>query len=290
MLLFLLLLTSMSLIAVVSSIFTRRSVRELSDRIVEQTLARVELRINGLLTQAMNQNAQERLLMQGQQLPMEDFKELGGFLAHSLEVQRDLSDLGFGLERNGDYVFAERLPDNTIRVREYVNGEAGGRVIRDWRWHGAERELLKEAPWDGYDPRQRPFYLRAVAAGTNAWTETYQFWHGNERGEIPGVTFASPLYDANGKLLGVLNSDFDLAALCRFLGEVRKGMAGYAFVVERRSDGALRLIAHPDPRRCRRPATKRTAWGICRTMRWRHMRSQCWLTRPAMHGCCRKAV
>jgi adenylate cyclase len=246
-LLLLILLSSMSLIAVVSSIFTRRSVRELSDRIVDQTLARVELRIDDLLARAMDQNAQERLLMAGRQLSMTDFKELGGFLAHSLDVQRDLSDLGFGLGQNGDYVFAERLLDDTVRVREYVNNDSGARVIRDWRWNGAQRELLQETPWDGYDPRKRPFYERAVAAGTNAWTETYQFWHRNEHGAIPGVTFASPLYDANGRLLGVLNADFDLAALCRFLGEVRKGMVGYAFVVERRGDGVLRLIAHPDP-------------------------------------------
>ncbi len=242
----LVLLTAMSLIAVVSSYFTRRSVEELADRIVAQTLGRVELRISALLDQAMNQNAQGKLLLEGRQLSQEDFKLLGGFFAHSLEVLGDLSDLGFGRQTNGDYVFAERLPDGNVRVREYLVDESGARVIRDWRWRGAERELLKVAPWDGYDPRKRPFYQRAVAAGASAWTETYQFWHANERGPIPGVTFATPLLDHEGKLAGVLNSDFDLAALCRFLAEARQGMAGYAFVVERRLDGSFRLIAHPD--------------------------------------------
>jgi len=245
-LLILVLLAAMSLIATVESYFTRRSVQELSNRIVQQTLARVDLRISALLDQAMNQNAQGKLLLEGKQLSSDDFKSLGGFFAHSLTVLRELSYLGFGLDRNGDYVFAERLPDDSIRVREYVVDESGQRVIRDWRWRGADRELLKVAPWDGYDPRQRPFYQRAQVARTNAWTETYSFWKGNERGAFPGVTFVTPFYETTGKLIGVLNSDFDLTTLCRFLAEQRTDVPGYAFVVERRQDSSLRLIAHPD--------------------------------------------
>jgi adenylate cyclase len=245
-LLILVLLAAMSLIAVVQSYFTRRSVQELSDRIVQQTLARVELRIGALLDQAMNQNEQGKLLLEGEQLSAQDFKLLGGFFAHSLTVLSELSYLGFGLDHNGDYIFAERLPDDSVRVREYVLDETGQRVIRDWRWRGSERELLKVQPWDGYDPRQRPFYQRALAARTNAWTDTYAFWKGNERGSFPGVTFVTPFYDTAGKLVGVLNSDFDLTALCRFLAEQRVDVPGYAFVVERRQDGSLRLIAHPD--------------------------------------------
>jgi adenylate cyclase len=245
--LFLLLLSSMALIAVVSSVFTRVSIQELSNRIVQQTLARVELRIEELLQQAMTHNEQTRRLLEGQQLAVTDFKALGAFFAHSLEGLKDLTYLGFGLETNGDYVFAERLQDDSIRVREYVIGAAGQRVIQDWRWRGPVRELVKVTPWDGYDPRQRPFYQQAIIARTNAWTETYQFWRGSERGTVPGVTLATPFYGSDGKLVGVLNADFDLAALCKFLDAVRQGMAGYAFVVERRRDGGRKLIAHPDP-------------------------------------------
>jgi hypothetical protein len=52
------------------------------------------------------------------------------------------------------------------------------------------------------------------------------FWKGNERGAFPGVTFATPYLSAEGKFAGVLNSDFDLDALCKFLAEVRREMPG----------------------------------------------------------------
>src|SRR6185503_13979939 len=238
---------SMSLIAVISSFFTRQSVTDLSERIFKQTLARVELRIDALLAQAVNQNAQLRGLLEGGQLATDDFQQLSGYLAHSLEVFDELTYLGFGREDNGAYIFAERLPHGPVRVREYVLDESKQRVIRDWRWQGAARELLKTSPWDGYDPRLRPFYQQARAANTNVWTETYQFWRGSERGAVPGVTYAAPLHDHTGRLVGVVNADFDLAALCHFLDEVKQEIPGYAFVVERRADGSRRLIAHPDP-------------------------------------------
>ena len=243
-----LLLLSMALVMVVSSYFTRRNVHELSDRVVQQAVARVELRIRALLSQARIQNAQEQVLLNGQQLPLADTKVLGGFLAHSLQVLPEMFGLGLGLQQNGDYVFAERETNGLIRAKEYIVDKSGQRVIRHTRWNGSNCELLKIEPWDGYDPRQRPFYEAAVVARTNVWTETYQFWHGNERGAFPGVTYATPLYGANGKLLGVLNADFELDALCRFLEDLHAGLGGYVFVVERRHDRTLRLIAHPDPK------------------------------------------
>jgi hypothetical protein len=186
-------------------------------------------------------------LLDGQQLDGENFVQLGGYLAHSLEVFEELTYLGYGRETNGDYIYAERVPHGPVRVREYVADESGQRIIRDSRWQGARREVIQTLPWDGYDPRKRPFYQLAVASRTNVWTETYQFWQSNERGAVPGVTYATPRFNPDGRLLGVLNADFDLAALAHFLAEVKAEIPGYAFVVERRADGTRRLIAHPDP-------------------------------------------
>ena len=255
---------SLSLMAVISSWFTRRSVEDLSERIVQQTLARVELRIDALLAQAVNHNSQMLRLLDGRQIDSENFVQLGGYLAHSLEVFEELTYLGYGRETNGDYIFAERVPHGPVRVREYVADESGQRVIRDSRWQGARREIIQTLPWDGYDPRKRPFYQLAVQSRTNVWTETYQFWQSNERGAVPGVTYATPRFDADGRLLGVLNADFDLAALAHFLAEVKAEIPGYAFVVERRTDGARRLIAHPDPALLPQSATETNALAFAR--------------------------
>src|SRR5262249_33538706 len=84
--LLLFLLIGLSLIAIVYSYFTRKSVEELANRIVVQTLARVELRTNALLDAARRQNEQGKLLMEGGQLPTRDFKLLGGYLSHSLTI------------------------------------------------------------------------------------------------------------------------------------------------------------------------------------------------------------
>ena len=51
----------------------------------------------------------------------------------------------------------------------------------------------------GYDPRTRPFYTRAVAAGQPIWTPPYVFFGQ----EIPGITYAAPRWDPKKRRIGV---------------------------------------------------------------------------------------
>ncbi|HVC94859.1 MAG TPA: adenylate/guanylate cyclase domain-containing protein, partial [Pirellulales bacterium] len=64
---------------------------------------------------------------------------------------------------------------------------------------------------------------------------------------VPGVTYATPLYDGDYALQGVLSVDFNLEALCQFIKGLSIGRDGFAFIVERDSGGVYKVIAHPDP-------------------------------------------
>src|SRR5205823_2252965 len=62
----------------------------------------------------------------------------------------------------------------------------------------------------------------------------------------PGVSYATPISNADGSLRGVLGIGFNAYALCDFLKAVDEQVIGYAFLVEQRANGERRLIAHPD--------------------------------------------
>ncbi len=227
--------------------FQRRGILALVDEVADQTLGRVELRVEQMLGEALLLNRQAIRLM-GTDANVPGFIERwGDYFAKSLEAFEGITQVGLGLEATGEYVMARRMPGGGIEIRENVVEAGGGRVIRVWRWGGAGRERVGVEAWDGYDPRTRPYYGVARARGASGWTETYRFW--DRAGEAPrlGVSFATPWRASDGRLLGVLNGDFDLRELCRFLGELDAEMSGYPLIVEHRRERGPRLIAHPRP-------------------------------------------
>src|SRR5262249_16574495 len=91
------------------------------------------------------------------------------------------------------------------------------------------------------------WYVAAKTARQQTWSETYVFFGTEGFADVPGATCATPIYRADGSLVGVLGASFALSELCGYLQELRVGQNGYAFVVEFRADGSRQVIAHPNP-------------------------------------------
>ena len=106
------------------------------------------------------------------------------------------------------------------------------------RTDGFFSPMPKEDLPPGYDPRKRPWYQAAVAANGPILTEPYG---AAARSGSLTITSAAPMRDANGALLGVAGSDFDLGALARMINAVDTGGTGYAYLVSR----AGKILIHP---------------------------------------------
>ncbi|WP_419830578.1 methyl-accepting chemotaxis protein [Methylobacterium sp.] len=89
----------------------------------------------------------------------------------------------------------------------------------------------------GYDPRERPWYKDALAAGQAVLTEPYIDAGTN----AVTITAAGPVFGKNRAVLGVIGGDFDSAALTRMIAEVGAGGKSYAYLVSRGGT----VLAHP---------------------------------------------
>jgi diguanylate cyclase (GGDEF)-like protein len=93
---------------------------------------------------------------------------------------------------------------------------------------GLRTTLLKvERPI--FDARTRPWYKEAIAAKKAIWTNIYA-------GFSPGTVFiaaSQPLYDRNGKLVGVSGSDISLIGIQVFLSKNPVSPTGKTFLLER---------------------------------------------------------
>ena len=239
----------------------RQNAEDLSRRIVDQTLRRIERRTRTLLDTATGQGALGRATIEsgalsGPGLPGgEDFPAYSRYFASTLKVYPELSYFGYALEATGEYCVAERKADGAIEVREYALDDAGKMGVDFYAMKDDRRILVRDEDWDGYDPRKRPFYAPARQAGRQVWTDTYAFWDttattdSNETREIPGVSCVTPAFaEVEGKriLTGVIDADFDLYVLCDFFRDLHDEIPGLAFIIEHRSDDTYRVIAHPD--------------------------------------------
>ncbi|HKB03695.1 MAG TPA: SpoIIE family protein phosphatase [Gemmataceae bacterium] len=112
-----------------------------------------------------------------------------------------------------------------------------------WRQEGPEHDT-------GYDPRGRPFYVKAKSAGRLVWLPPYIFY---DQG-VPGISCAAPARDQAGQFRGVLTADFDLNALSTFVARLAVSPNSRFFLYT--ADETL--LAHPT-RRVVAPAGQRAA-------------------------------
>ncbi|MEW3874578.1 methyl-accepting chemotaxis protein PctA [Pseudomonas aeruginosa] len=89
----------------------------------------------------------------------------------------------------------------------------------------------------GYDPRSRPWYKDAVAAGGLTLTEPYV----DAATQELIITAATPV-KAAGNTLGVVGGDLSLKTVVKIINSLDFGGMGYAFLVS--GDG--KILVHPD--------------------------------------------
>jgi PAS domain S-box-containing protein len=106
-------------------------------------------------------------------------------------------------------------------------GTPGGVLIDGAGWH----------PPSSYDPRQRPWYRRAMEAGRTVSTVPYQDLVTNE----PVIALVSPLI-VDHDFRGVIGADTVLDTLVENLRAVKVGETGFAFIV----NGNGTILVHPN--------------------------------------------
>jgi sigma-B regulation protein RsbU (phosphoserine phosphatase) len=172
------------------------------------------------------------------ELALGDVDRLARQLLAFLETNPGLSWVAFGGEA-GTFAGAYRVEDR-IGVRQ--TRIEGGKTPT------VEYEVLPDGSWrrvgpefdSGYDPRVRPYYTKAKAAGRVVWSPPYVFY---DQG-VPGVSCSAPLTDRYGRFVGVVTADFNLNSLSAFVAQLSVSPRSRFFLYT--ADETL--LAHPTRR------------------------------------------
>lgn len=157
-----------------------------------------------------------------------------------LQAQPNISWIVFGWP-DGNFFAAHRLGDGGLEMIE-IDYEIRDRMLRTDRYIFIPGDIQFEernfAP-STYDPRDHPWFGNSMRRNTPDWIEAR---------DLPGsqksvYAFAGPV-DVNRARQGVLAVVIETARLSRFLGTLRPGEFGAAFILD--ADG--KVIAAPDPK------------------------------------------
>lgn len=123
-------------------------------------------------------------------------------------------------------VLATAFKSNPVFSDIYL-GLADGRFIDGSGW----------VPPKDYDPRKRSWYKESVEGNKLLFTKPYLDMVTNNI----VVSITKPIYNNQGKLIGVLGGDLQMGTLVDYTKQIKSGKTGYAFLVG--NDGLT--LAHP---------------------------------------------
>ena len=133
-------------------------------------------------------------------------------------------------DSQGQYLGASRLHQGSPPVMSVSNQESDYHFyLYTMDSRGNRQKLLEKRR--AYDPRKRPWYIAAIEAKRQIWSEVYvDFGTG-----LPTITASEPVYDSTGNILGVCATDVVLLENLReVVANLAIGKTGHAFIMDRK--------------------------------------------------------
>lgn len=177
-------------------------------------------------------------LAQNRVIASDDPERLEQLLFEQLQITPQFAGLYYGSE-NGDFVYVMRSPGEPEVFRsKIIERSAIGAQQTRLIWRDRDYAILRTQldPEDSFDPRERPWYIKARDQQTTIWTDPYIFFSSQQ----PGITLAAPVFRNGRDVRGVVGVDIEISMISDFLSRLNIGLNGKALIIHQNGD----VIAH----------------------------------------------
>ncbi len=160
-------------------------------------------------------------------------REMEQYFFEQLLLYPHIAGIYYG-NLEGDFYFVRRSQEvGAYQIKRIIETEIGEREVTN-RWFDEQQVLVqsKQDPGDDFDPRTRPWFTKAVSERKQVWTDPYLFF----TSKTPGITVASPVFNEEGGVTGVVGVDIDLSALSDFLGYLELSEHSSALILNNNGD------------------------------------------------------
>lgn len=185
---------------------------------------------------AVRDNQLSSRLIQNGVLHTNDLPEMMEYL-YTLSHQFYLSQAVHWADVNGNFLSAEHDERGMI-VSKIINNNIKPRTSLTL-YRNKDGAIIKQvsSPPSSFDARKRPWYVAAQYAKSPIWSDVYLF----EPDKVLGITIATPVYNEQHELRGVLGIDIKLDWISSYIAKQYLSPHSIIFVVT--ADG--KLISYP---------------------------------------------
>ena len=176
-------------------------------------------------------------LISQHKLDLSDIREWRHTFFEQMRAFDILSSIAWG-GANGEAVWIVRNPNETEYVFAIKDNQTEEEIY-EYQLDPIANKIGERSGAYKYDPRIRPWYRAAIAAGKPTWSKIYAWLSKDGTESTLGMGFVQPVQDKAGKILGVIDAELSLHDISQFLDKLRVGKTGLAFVMDRKG----RLIA-----------------------------------------------
>ncbi|MEX1351422.1 MAG: PAS domain S-box protein [Desulfobacterales bacterium] len=162
------------------------------------------------------------------------------YFLDQLVIYSHFAGIYFG-KPNGDFFYVSRNGQRSpggFRTKNIFHRGGIRKTALTWRDKNLNILSKEVDPKDRFDPRGRPWYKKALEHKKIVWTDPYIFFTSQK----PGITIAGPTYDESGALQGIVGVDIEIDELSTFIGNMKIGQNGQAFMINNNGD----VVAFPD--------------------------------------------
>ncbi|MGP1384089.1 MAG: response regulator [Thainema sp.] len=219
----------------------QQAVNDLAVNLSREVTDRIEQQIQSDLDRRQQLLAITAATIESGDLSVTDQEQLRHYFWHQLAIAPLISSIYYGSE-TGDFVGVQRRSDSNEEILLWQRTEATA-PIRETYSADSTGEPIARIDETEYDPRSRPWYQAAKRDREATWSPIYRF--ASPDYARLGITPATPIYDDENQLQGVLALDMTLEQISQFLRQMTISPSGQAFVLER--SGAIVASSTSEP-------------------------------------------
>lgn len=216
-----------------------RAVNDVAQQLRGEITARIDQELNVYLSQPSKVNAisVDAIRRFGLWNP-EDMSDLQSYFLWQLKQFPEVSYISFGGELT-EYAGAGRKADGSLVIEITDQSTNFVDTIVGVDADGSPIGAIETHP--DYDPRIRPWYVNAKAAGKPVWNDIYQYYIEANL----GISTSRPYVDETGTFRGVVSTDMYLTGISDFLRSLKIGKTGKTFIIDR--DGLIVASSTDEP-------------------------------------------
>lgn len=208
---------------------SQRAITELANQNIEQIHAMTAAKVGDVLSTLVRVCQVNEYLVDSGVLNSDDLPTWRPIFVEQSKAFDMLSSIVWG-GADGRSAWVSRYADGSFYWA--VKDDPASGVMDEWRLD-ADGDFSDE-PTNRFEFNlfSRPWFQIPRDARRASWTEPYVWVGGvDSEGKTLGISYGVPIYDEGGELLGVVDADYSLNDLSRFLGSLNIGKTGMALLV-----------------------------------------------------------